>query len=562
MASRAPSISHLSIDLIGIGDLLSQNFLIVPRNQRSYAWNSSHVLDFFQDITGAYERGEPEYFLGTVVMSEAKSSFEVVDGQQRLATATVWLAAIRDYVAATDAELAQDLENEYLLKRDLRTREVLPKLRLNSKDHDFFLKIVLNRPDSPERHVSPTRDSHDRILGARDVARKHVQNVAENTADPIQSLIDRLDYLAKSARVIYVRVPNHSNAYVIFETLNDRGLELSTADLLKNYLFGLSDDRLEEVEGYWNEMLGVLDLVGKEQLTLTYLRHLWSSIYGPTRDKQLYEAIRKKINNKQRAIDFAAHLASSAKLYAGLVSPSHQVWNQFGDTARQFAETLTYLRLEQFRPLLLAVLEKFKKSEVAKVLRLLVSCSVRFLIVGGLGGGTMERVYCEAAIKVREGDIKTAKQLRAELSKNVPRDSEFESAFKAARVSQAFLARYYLAAIERHLKGKEQPEYVPNPNADELNLEHVLPQNPSADWGDIDEEEAHALYKRVGNLTLLAQKVNTESANAGFEGKKPNLLKSELKLNSYFQKVKKWDASEIEERQGELASLAPKVWPL
>jgi hypothetical protein len=432
---------------------------------------------------------------------------------------------------------------------------------LKSRTH-FFQRLILSPPGHLERNVTPKRESHERIAKAQKIAEMHVVGLAGTTNDPTSLLLNLVLYLAKKAKVIHVRVPDHANAFTIFETLNDRGLDLTIADLLKNYLFGRSENRIDEVQARWSAMLGALDTVGGEEIVLTYLRHLWSSLYGPTREKLLYGDVKKRVSSKQKAIDFSCQLEDSAKKYAAILNPYHELWAEYGPTARNHVETLVQLKLEQFKPLLLAILENFSTKEVSASLKYLVSCSVRFLVVGGLGGGTMEKVYADAAVAVRAGDLKNAKLLATHMAKHVPTDAEFESAFATARVSQGYLARYYLCALERRILGQLQPEYVPNQNADEVNLEHVLPETPSPEWGNISEEVARAYYKRLGNLTLMKAKINSEIGNKGFQAKREVYKASQLRLTEALAANTEWGPKQIDARQKDLSKKAVETWSI
>ena len=112
-------------------------------------------------------------------------------------------------------------------------------------------------------------------------------------------LLDWIDYIRDRARVIWVSVPDYSNAFVIFETLNDRGLDLSIADLLKNLLMGRAGDRVQEAQQRWTSMLGSLETVSPKDISVTYIRHLWASMHGPTRERDLYPRIRDTVKSKQ-----------------------------------------------------------------------------------------------------------------------------------------------------------------------------------------------------------------------------------------------------------------------
>ena len=468
---------------------------------------------------------------------------------------------MRDYLRIEGDPRADSIEAEFLHTKERRSQEMQPKLRLNAKDHTFFEKVIIGGEAIPDGDRKRLRESHVRLLDAKDLCTRHISSMVKHTGSPAEKLLDWVDFIEQNLKVVVVDAPDDVNAYTIFETLNDRGAGLSLADQLKNYLFGRSGQRIDEVEHAWNSMFGALEAIGGEELILTYIHHLWSSLYGTTREKDLYSEIKKNKKSKVDVTDFAESLDRHASLYAAVVSPKKSFWGKYGGFAREAAFVLDTLRLKKFRPLMLAVLSEFSDPEVAQTVRYLVSCSVRFLIVGGIGGGTMERIYGDMAKRVRSGEIETARALAAAMSTQVPSDAEFEGAFGTARVSQAYLARYYLSALERTARGEGESELVTNTNEQEVNLEHVLPQNPSPDWNLSDIELAQALYKRIGNLALVKQKVNSQVGNSGFASKKRSYLSSDLKLTKQVGEYDAWGEPQITERQRELAKLAVKTWP-
>ncbi len=557
-------LDEIRIDLDGIAHVLSDNKLLVPTFQRSFAWEVSHVADLLTDVENAIREHDKEYFLGSIVVSTERSGMlEVVDGQQRLATIAILLSGIRDYLLANNENgRADTLETDYLLKRDLRTEEPIPRLSLNETDNDFFRRKILSRPGSPDRSIQPSRSSHIKLEQATIEVGRHISSITANSGSPVDLLLDFVDYLRNSTKVILVKVPDHANAFTIFETLNDRGLDLAISDLLKNYLLYRADNRHPEVQTAWAAMMGALSAAPDEASIVDFLRHFWASRNGATRERDLYLAIRKRITSKQSAIDLSHDLETAARRYAGILTPSHELWSEYGPSARQHAETIGLLRMSQVRPLLLAMLDKFSAVEVKKALRLIVSMGVRFLVHGGLGGGVMERHYSDRAVEIQNGEISTSTQLSRAMRKVVPTDAAFESAFSLATVSQAHLARYYLRALEKQAAGESQPELVPNPNEEEVTLEHVLPVKPESNWPDFTEEEARVYFRRIGNMVLLQQRMNSSLKSESYAKKKPILSKSKFRLTSSVATQKKWTRDEIEKRQAELAKLAVKTWSL
>jgi hypothetical protein len=560
------SLQEMKSILEGIGHVLTDNFLSVPLYQRSYAWEERHVRDLLNDLDNAIREDEKEYFLGSIVItqkSETGNRPEVVDGQQRLATSVILIAAIRDYFSSNDdRERAEDIERDYLITRDKRTQELIPRLQLNERDNDFFVKTVLYPPDKRDPNIVAKKESHEKIRAAQKIIMERIKEITGKSKDPADELIDWIEYIETKARVISVRVPDYANAFTIFETLNDRGLRLAISDLLKNYLFHRSANRIGEAQQRWLTMTATLEAVTNEDSSVDFIRHLWSSKYGTTREKELYSQIKSKIKSKQSAIDLAGDLEAGSRIYGAILNTDHELWSQYGTTTRSYMSTINLLGMVQIRPLLLAILQQFDGTEVKKSFRLMVSWGVRFLISGGLGGGTLERHYCERAVEIRKKSITKTSQLRDTMIDVVPSDREFEESFATATVSKSTLARYYLTVLENQARGQSNPELVPNPNEEIVNLEHVIPLTPGPQWDGLTEDIAKTFNKRIGNLALLQSKMNTKAGNSSFKDKKILYAQSDFMLTSEIASSPQWGPKEVTDRQERLAALAVAAWSL
>ena len=143
-------------------------------------------------------------------------------------------------------------------------QETNPRFKLNDTDNSYWLKRVLSRPDHKDREVEATQSSHRRIDGAAELARKHVEHLVATSSNPTEKLSGLVEYLAENVRIIWIQAPDDANAFVIFETLNDRGMELAISDLLKNYLFLLTGDRISEAQQSWIRMIGILEAVADD----------------------------------------------------------------------------------------------------------------------------------------------------------------------------------------------------------------------------------------------------------------------------------------------------------
>jgi len=553
---------RIQFGLRGIATELKDRLLAVPIYQRSYAWTADEIGEYWTDLRGAFSDATPEYFLGTLVLTRQASPPRdtIIDGQQRLATTSVLLASIRDQFAERgDKARAEIVQREYLSTSDLATATEVSRLNLNSEDAYFFQQRIVNRTTSP----APTRPSHHLLLHAYGHFRQELKKVADDAGpDWAARLTQWVEFLRNRVKTIVLEVPSDADAFLIFETLNDRGADLTIADLLKNYLFGHAGSKLDAVRDGWMMVLGALEIPAETVLFTTFLRHYWSSVRGAVRERELYKSIKEHVATEAQVLDFITELHSAASLYSALLSSNHEYWEELGGTVRENVETLLRLDLEQNRPLLLAALQHFTEPEKKDLLKALVAWSVRGLMVGGIGGGTAEKAYCRAAVKIRRGEIKTTGELLAELAAIVPSDSEFQEAVAVARVPRANLARYYLLALERGKRGEAEPEFVPNSNEEEVNLEHVLPKRASAaDWGsEFNADERREYLHRLGNLSLLQKGPNGRIGNKPFAAKKAILTKSGFALTAEIGGEADWTKDKIKERQARLAALAVKVW--
>jgi hypothetical protein len=561
--SAVPSKGRISYDMLGIASILGGHKFRVPIYQRSYAWEQVAVDDFWDDLKHALDEDEPEYFLGTLVLTPHtdRGRTTVIDGQQRLATTSVLLAALRDlYTDRQEGDLVDDLQNQYLslFNRREKTRE--PRLVMNAEDDPFFRELVVDA-----KRPKPSRDSHERLLAAYDNLRAKLdQDIKDHGRRGDDRMVAWSDFMDDQALVIAVTVPTEADAFVIFETLNDRGAQLTVGDLLKNYLFMRAGTRLATVQTSWVQALASLDISAENEIFVTFLRHHWSSMHGAVRERDLYAGIKDRVTSSGQAVAYAKQLAEAAQLYRAITEPGDDHWGKqgFGSSARTNVRTLLGLELEQNRPLLLAVMGHFTIKEQRKTLQALVSWSVRGLVVGGIGGGRTEKAYCEAAVKVRAGKIKTRTELLTELSPIVPDNRIFQDAFGRARQTKPRIARYLQLALERTKRGEKEPELVPNDDEDEVNLEHVLARNAKpAEWPSFAVEELGTWAHRLGNHCLLKKSENGAIGNKPWTAKKPVLARSSLKLTSEAGASVNWNKEVIAKRQAQLAALAIKTWP-
>jgi hypothetical protein len=550
---------QIGFEQVGIASILRRHQLIVPPNQREYAWEDEHVNNLFEDLARAILENEATYFLGTVVTIRREGRLEVVDGQQRLATTALLLHAIAEYLADSDKMVADAIRTEMLFITDRKRREFVPRLKLNHTDNDYFKAIITDTKPLP----AITKPSHKLLLRSAALAKAQVKKIIAglNEKDHGDALNTWVDFLETRAAIVLLTVSDDANAYRMFETLNDRGLRVSQGDLVKNYLYGRAQDRLGEVQEKWALVRGSLDNLDGDDTLIDFLRHSMTISEGFVREAQLYDKVQNTVRSPQQVVTFASTLENLSGIYVAIQNPEHEEWNGFRPTTRKAIEILNLFDIKPMRPVMLAAAAKLNKKECDLTFRLLVSLGVRLIIASSTRTGSIETTLSGVANKVYSGDISTAAQLRTALKDIIPADEVFREAFETAKVSNGKFARYYLRSLDVAATGAENPWQTPVDDYMAVNLEHVLPKKPMGNWPQFGtEEEARNFTTRLGNQVLMLAEDNSKLGSEAFEAKKPFFASSPLQFTKMVGEAESWTPATINARQLQMAALAPKTW--
>ena len=568
-------MKNLRISPAGVGDFIASNYFSVPMFQRSYAWTTTQVRNLLIDLTAAVKRkkdGKTEtYFLGSIVVVEKAGSdiLDVVDGQQRLATISIILAAIRDYHWAIGSDRAAEVYDQKYLRAFIPGGKPSAKLRLNEIDDRCYAQAILEHP-SKRKVVAWPATSHRKLLAAYQYAKEHVASIEKlnSRKEAVAVLFEFAEYIRTNVQVIRVGVDDEADAFTVFETLNDRHLPLTVADLLKNFLFSsVGKAGLEEAKGNWRQMLGSLQVIkGKRDRIVDFIRQLWGSMHGLVRQKDLFREIKGTILDETSAAELSAALADQAANYAAVLNPASKSWTKHGPQAVDAIATFNALRVERLRPLLLAILDRFDASEIKKALSYLRSASVRLVVTNGINGTVEEKIY-ELAQKVHSRQIKRTSQLMRVMKDHVPNDKVFEAHFATMFVTKSNLARFYLCELEEVAKGDTDPNRDVSRDERRVTLEHIIPKaagERAEHWSELSEELGAELSRRFGNLTLLNTGPNSRLNGKPYAQKKQAYEESEgiYITKQIARDYAVWGEKQVNDRQEKLARLAVLRWTI
>jgi hypothetical protein len=554
--------SSIAFEQVGLASILKQYRLKVPPNQREYSWSEAEVTTLLQDFAKAVNEGT-DYFLGTIVTIPLEDFLEVVDGQQRLATVALFLAAIREYLRdKNEPLLIESINNEFLTGIDRDQRERDPNLTLNIDDNDLFKHIVadgigtLPLPDA----VHP---SHERLINAYRLIERQITNIVARL-DPNEhgnELNRWVSFIQWKALVILLQVPDDSDAYKMFETLNDRGLRTSQADLIKNYLFGRSGKRITETQKCWTFMRGTLETLDDDDITINFLRHALTVMRGSLTAAEVYGVVQGLAKSEQGAVTLVGQLEQLAQDYVASFNPADERWNPYPRTARSALELFLLFRIRPIRALLLAITSQMDIKAATASFEFLVSLGVRLLVSTTVRSGSVEVPLNVAAREVYSGAITSATQLKEQLAALTPSDQQFEQAFAIASVSNTRIARYYLRSLEKVLVDEPEPWFEPQEDQSLVNLEHVVPLRLEGNWPGISEDDVKIYGKRLGNMVLLRASDNSYLRSGAFADKRPVYEQSPYRLTEELGARDDWTVASIVERQARLAKLAVRAWP-
>lgn len=549
----------------GIGTVLQSSFS-VPEYQRGYSWEKDQVDDFWSDFIQLYEDDDlNEHFLGQVVIhKEGNKTRNIIDGQQRITTSLIFLDAFRtkalEFLNSTKnvkaVEYAREIVQEVNvnhLKNSTFKKEV--KLRLGEADDDFFQKYIVPEMGYKKEIVIKDLSSSEKLIyNSSSYLNKQLEeylNQFNDDAEKANHLYDMFDEFLKNMIVMYVETNSLNEAFIIFESLNARGKDLETSDLLKNHLFRVGQNRIEEVKSNWSKM--ALDLDGVD-LT-AYIRYLWNAENHFVTRNKLYMNIRSKVNTVEDSVNLSEKLLELSRLYRALVLPEEE--NYFNKLITKTLIKLHELNAKTYYPIIIAMkLKKYEDDDIGKVLKAIEVLLVRNVVVGGMTANTLEKEFAKIALKTSKYELKNVEDIVAELKKLTLSDNEFKANFATFTVRRPQTIRYLL----RELENFEEREIKVNEDNMKVHIEHIMPKSPKKnDWGIIKEDHEQYL-QRLGNLTLLGDEKNQSASNAKFDRKKEIYSESKISMTQELTKNKTWTIKDIEKRQKDLADKAIKVW--
>ncbi len=558
-------INLLDTRTTSFGDLISNGKIYrVPLFQRDYSWKEENWEDLWLDILALHTSPDASHYMGALVLQSSGTSdkeFTIIDGQQRLATLSIIAIAVIDKIqklvereeeAEANQERQEILKRTYLSDRDPRSLRYSSKLILNENNNDFYQSNLINlrRP----RNIRSLSKSNQLLWQAFEYFSSQMEEIPEIVRDGEKLTIFLTDAVAQRLLFIQINVEDELNAYTVFETLNARGIELSSTDLLKNYLFSLfqGPDDLQEAQRQWRRIINTVQMEKFPE----FLRYYLSLTHARVRRERLFKLVRESVRNARQAFDLLDQLENYSSLFIALGNSNDEFWRDASEN-RQYIREFELFRVTQAYPTLFAAYEKFSPEDFTRLLKLVSALSFRYTIVSSLNPNELETFYNRVAIAITNREITNPRQVFDNLRPVYVSDEKFLQDFSLLSIStkgqKKKLVRYILCKLEADASHIDI-------NEDSFSIEHILPESPTNDWRqNFADAQIEEMVYRLGNLTPLEPPLNREVGNESYSIKREKYQQSVYTLTQRIM-AEEWTPNTLATRQRHLAQRAVHIW--
>ncbi len=537
---------------------------VVPIYQRPYSWTTKQCAQLWDDIISASALESQGHFLGSIVyiqgglyQSTAVSELQIIDGQQRLVTLSLLLKSLGNALNKSSEEATisnKKINNYYLLNNEEEDPNIRNKLLLTGADKETLINIM--------NDTEPT-SSFGQIVQNY----KFFEEMIDKNKINLNSLFEGI----KKLFIVDISLERgKDNPQLIFESLNSTGLDLSQADLIRNFvLMGLEPSEQKRIyEKYWYPMQR--DFVEEDYVAYfnRFMRDfLTIKLRRIPNMREVYNEFKSYIlSNGKTNIEFVIKdIRHYSKLFVRLVFEKEE-----DRELLSMMQDINDLKIEVSYPFLMEILEDYSKNilsreDLISILRMVESYVFRRAICG-IPAQSHNKTFANLTKDLdKENYLESIKAafLLLRSYKRFPLDQEFRTQFLKVPLYNLRIAGYTLRKLENSKHTKEPI------SEEDYTIEHIMPQKSPLsqswvkelgnDWEIIQQTYLHT----IGNLTLTGY--NSELGNLSFtekRNKNGGFSSSPLWMNADIAKLEHWNKKEIEERANVLSESALKIWSL
>jgi hypothetical protein len=575
----------------------------IPVYQRDFVWQGKQVKALWTDLIQhyqAYNRDEslinPEgYFLGAIVVIDKENGDpdEVIDGQQRLTSLTTISSICLDALTKIDRQTEEIRAWTATLTQMIASPDsgsFSPKLSFSDQEiTEFFFSSIYKNSAKSEKEtfwnepwckekLKRKKAPFFKMREAISVGYLELEaflNEVPDSEKKTKRLISFIQLLTEGVIVLRITALSYPNAYAIFESLNNRGIPLSQADLIKNEILAACDNsNILEVGDLWQNARQTIDNIEIKTLSMPdFVHYSYISRNGMEKANKLYDKIKQNVSSPALAKSYAECLEKDANAMYSLTEKFDASWKV--ETQCMLKDIKNVLNIKHCYPFLIAAHHAHSNNPATfnSYVEAVMNFAFRYMKVIEDPLENFTSAIGDACIMIIQG--KTLDEIRSHFRKEAP-DDQFIKSFEDASFSNTKLAYFTVYYIEKVLLNGT----TPNDHGIDQNLEHIMPKKPTAtrwpeatSWKSTNSEEFGEYLWKIGNLIPLPASINKSLQNKPISQKLldpsgqdytsgNHTLKSPLTISNYLVNGQ-WTKDSIDTRQSELSkNYAVQAWPL
>jgi len=523
-----------------------EKFYQIPDYQRPYSWDKDNLADLIDDLINSYVQNEDEnYFCGSLVLvnDNDNSRFDIIDGQQRTTTFTILACVFRDLYFDKLENRAKDyITNSIQDKYDENKRKLrfLTDIKYqNNFEQTVLKKINFQKIKNIEKDIKDNRY----LQNAYYLRNFLVEQIDENNIDINKFVI----WFYEKVVLTVITCPSQDTAIQIFNVLNDRGMPLSSIDILKSSLMLELQDNKEDRNTFkkdWTDINSELKFndFDIESMLTTYLYYKIATNPKSRLDKELLSVFKKE---KKDSLEIINEISDFSKAYIKLLTMNDK-----------YIFCLRYLKHKIYWNSILTTAIFIDYKEIEELKKVLVA----YYYQNWISGATVARIKQTSfnilkAVKAN----KSIKDIKSEMKLNLDKygtTKTFNDGIIGSSVYGRKWDRAILLLIEYFSTDSEYPTFQPINS--KLHLEHVLPQTATDYWKKIINDEDRELWTNaLANLTLLSMRKNIQAKNYSFNKKKvayqdKDNVVSSFKITQDILTYSQWTLKELKDREEKL----------
>lgn len=552
-----------SVSMDDISNMLKHGKYVVPRYQRGYAWVSTQVDQLWDDLCEAGKKDT--HFFGIICIDRHD---KIIDGQQRTTTVFLFLLAARDYIMAKDAKdgIIKEIE-KYLFDG------AQPKMVLSRLNDEYFQMLISDSHNVKSPPLELENDSNHNLYKAYSNLHKKVTQYGDRKGlYSVKKLIHNL----RNFQVIEVTVANSSEAYSMFNLINNRGIPLSQFELIRSYIFGeleehknVNEVQIDGVDRKWSQIAKNIQKGANYDMDI-FIQHILSfgNISIPDKDNNVTTedtvSVKDIFNQLKKAcppdkilkwVDKAAEWSTVVKT---LRKPSGNFHDQTGMTydSERCIQMINRLGAVAVYPLLMVGFSKYwNKKDYASFDRLAKVCIKYHLRSKTIGKANVSK-YQNELFRIARDCYKSDNDVN-KIIDDLCKTSSYVSDEELKSLLGVFKPRSSAALILLELIEGRRSDTISH---NMVTVEHIMPKTIDK-WlkyickihDHCSEEYAIQIhqeyYGRLGNLTLLNKKPNSRLSNNNFEHKSKTYRRSNYQITKKVADTERWGKDQIVSRQ-------------